>query len=241
MAELYEIKFWAHRFYEHFDLIESIFRRNDLLDDDITQQLREMQDQWVEVENSGGQDDDLYDLINQTRVMKDLVEKRVRYEQLPCVPDLLLHMKEELNYFQSAILNQEWTPAEEMKWWAQEHSENLDFNNCQLPIFIEEDSLLSKIVGHPEEVDQMIYDNANLSALFAGLQTENDEQILYQELMALKVQHIDGLSKAINSVSDLPLSEETKKILYASLQHESQEAEFAFERLEKLHVNYLPF
>ena len=234
MAEQYEIKFWAHQFYEHFFLIESIFRRNDLLDDEMTQQLREMQNQWVHVQKSGNEDDNLIDLINQTRVMKDLIEQTVRDQELPCLPDLLLHMKEELKYFHDAILNQEMTFSEEMKWWAQEHSDSLDFDNCQLPVFVEEDSLVANIIGHPEALDKISHENANISALFTELQTENDEEILYQQLMTLKAKHLDALTTAIYSVESLPLEEETKKIVYSNLKHASAEAEFAFQRLEKL-------
>ena len=231
MSKSEGVQFWAHQFYEHFAFIEEIIAREQLnTKKALNKEVSDLKEKWANADV----EDDFFDLIRQTERTKDELSEQLR----GCYKDLMLHMLGELEYFEWAILNEDWTLSEEMSYWAEEHSENLDFNNCSLPHLIQEDSLVAKVIGHPEVVDRMIEENRELSAQFKELsnQWKNsnqfDQDAMYQQFVALKAKHLNGLTAAIHSVKDLPLAKSTASMLYDMLKHESAEAEFAYQRLE---------
>lgn len=241
MSQNDEIALWAHQFAEHFGVIRTLLERNNLeIDQWEDQQLDDLQHRWDNIHN---QPENLYgheSLIKQSRDFKEHIRQKFTKEKIKCLPDLVSHMLTELEYFEKAILNGEYTPSEEMEWWAHEHSENLDFGNCELPVLIKEDSLLSKITGVPRKAEEMKKKSQQLSRQFKSLASQIAGTSgavppeLYDKLIALKVQHLNGLSDQLNSIGDLPLSEDTKEMLSDMLHHESVEADFAFDRLKKI-------
>jgi hypothetical protein len=144
-------------------------------------------------------------------------------------------MQEELVYFVEALLNKSWSYADEMAWWACEHSENLDFINCELPRLVKLNKI--KVMEIPTIV-KMLIENKQLSDKFKGITKTithegNVNPQVYHDMISAKISHINGIDKLQASVPKLPLSDEDKLIVEELLQHEKEEAEFAFMRLER--------
>ena len=152
MAESHEISFWAHQFVEHCKLMKTLMERNNVLDDE-DQQLNNLEVKWQQIYDQPRVFN--HTVIDDTRNIKEYVKNKFNKEKIDCLPDLINHMIEELDYFENAIINEQYTPLEEMQWWAREHSENLDFANCELPILIQEDSIIAKVTGPPQKAEKM--------------------------------------------------------------------------------------
>ena len=240
MTELHEISFWAHQFSEHCQLMKTLIEKNHVFTDE-SGTLNNLEERWNQIHEQPESFDENSDLIGETRSIKGYVEGKFDEEGIECLPDLIAHMIEELDYFENAIVNETYTPLEEMQWWAREHAENLDFANCELPILIKEDG----IAPVPQKAEEMKKKNEQLSQKFKDIATKIGQQLaneeengvpedLYNELFDLKVEHLNGLTEAIDSLPDLPLSDETKQMVHEMLHHESAEADFAFNRLGKV-------
>ena len=236
MAQSKDIKFWSDRFIEHFNVAKATSEKNGIeLSKEMLKAINESQSQWVKIKQNPQLIVENRAIIQSSLITKAKVRELFIKEEIPCLPDLFHHMMEELAYFEVSVLDQGYTFLDEMKWWAHEHAENLDFVNCYLHQLITEDSFLARLIGKPTEVEKMIADNANLSQKFTDLSnlTASETQF-YKKLTDLKVKHLDGVSHLISKVDLLPLEEDTKKLLHEMLKHESQEADYAFDRLKRL-------
>jgi len=162
------IRFWAKQFYEHFQFIRDLIERNELnqsLSDDQHQELREVQKAWKTVRKNP-QIPRLGRLVDVTKEIKE--EMRGVVSGLNCVPDLLNHMMEELEYFERSVLLDSFTQWDEVTWWAREHAENLEYVACQLPVLIQEDDLGEQ----PRVVDDIVENARELADQFREIYRE---------------------------------------------------------------------
>lgn len=235
MVESYDVKFWAERFFEHFQMIKKTAKKNGIeLPLEIAKQVNDLENQWRKIQQNPQSIKNNRQLLDLSVKMKAGVRQIFVNEEIPCLPDLFHHMMEEVEYFRGAILDNKYSLMDELKWWAHEHAENLDFVNCQLHELIAEDSFVARIFGKPSHIEQMLAENAKLSEMFKELDSETSEKKLFSRLSELKVKHLAGVSNLIQNVHQFPLAEDTKKMVYDMLTHESLEADYAFERITNL-------
>lgn len=186
-------------------------------------------------------------LIKKSFRFKKHMETIFKNAGIPCAPALFHHMQEELIYFEQAILRGQWSYAQEMAWWAQEHAENLDFVICELPRLI----VFKKInlMEIPSMV-KMFVDNKKLSNKFKAIEKKikelnaalpsdteggEDKEVvtsqLYHEMMSAKISHLHGIGSLMEKIDKLPISEEDKFVVAQLLEHEREDAQFSFHRL----------
>lgn len=244
-AKIIGIEFWAERFSEHFMFIRDILKSENLGDTKLRTQLATMEARWAQI--SGNpllfKPKDLEKTLELKHEVKHIVSSK------PCLPDLLEHMIEEANYFKASIVDEKFTLKDEIHFWANEHAENLDFVDCQLPIFIEKEghgrypAFLKKAFKQNEELSSKLKgvasDNSegffsSIGKLF-GYDNDNDRNRVEPEeldkVFKLFNTHIDGIKGLIAKVPELPLTQKTAGVLTQMLTHELNEAIFAEHRL----------
>ena len=250
LAKLESTSFWAHQFSEHFKFIISILKANkDKVE--VTPvfmaKLKAAEIRWANISDDPRlyKDNDYDKTLALKEEVKDLVSS------LPCIPDLLTHMIEELNYFKNSVLSEEYNLQDEVSYWATEHAENLDFVNCELPQLIKEEGSYT----WPRFLYRVFEDNKKLSSKFKEVAYNNQAGFLaglgkvfglgkdanvdpkdLANFMRLKEKHINGIDNLISHIPDLPLSPDTMKDLYEMLNHERNEAIFAFDRINTYDV-----
>jgi hypothetical protein len=163
---------------------------------------------------------------------------------IPCAPALFEHMSGEVVYLLESIINESWSYETEMAWWAQEHAENLNFINCELPRLLEFKKLLNAdgLKKFPE-MAKMFIENKKLANKFMEIKKsiekreeggqQNITSEIYHEMMRAKIVHLNGIKSLMKKLKTLPLSEKNRSIVYQILNHEHSEAVFAFARLRQ--------
>lgn len=282
------IRFWANKFAEHFFYILIFVTQHiDKLEQDNKQEVSPVKQlvkqseflraRWLQLRDVAKQDhkglSDVNDgmgkaermimnnlqLIKDSWLTKEKAEKLFKASDIPCAPSLFEHMQEELIYFDQAILHEEWSYAQELAWWCQEHSEGLDFVNCELPRLLELKGNDGKISMSSIEtgfyalpfLTKVYLSNKLLSAKFKMLEqkiitisqaacahpdpkAELPQKIvkrIFHDVINTKKRHLTSLEELIAKIPSLPLSEQDKVVVKMLLTHEKEEAEFAFERL----------
>lgn len=215
------ISFWAHQFSEHFQFITVFTERYHIRSmESYAKDLQVFKQAWTTVEQDPERLTKM--LVTNTRNFKILALKQLQNLGIPCLPDMLVHMLEELDYFTESILYQRYTLEDEIKYWATEHAENLEFVACQLPRLIKEDSGQNV----PLRVKKMLAQGGQLAKQFRS--NKNN----FKKFMQLKMQHLDSVNELLDNVDQLPLNDTTKQDLIEMLHHEKNEAIFALDRIE---------
>lgn len=245
LAKIEGISFWAHQFSEHFKFILAILKAEKeevSTTPELRTKLRGMQARWALI----SEDPRLYEDEDSERTLELKEEVKELISSLDCIPDLLTHMIEEVDYFKNSVVAEEYTLKDEVAWWATEHAENLDFVNCQLPILIRNEgddrwpAFLHRALEANKELSQEFKEIAynNRAGFLAGIgrafglagSSEIDPRDL-DNFMRLKEEHIDGINELMIRIPELPLSPCTQKDLFEMLDHERNEAVFAFDRI----------
>lgn len=239
--------FWAHQFAQHFEFIQGILNGNKNEVTGVTPELmvrlRGAQNRW----NAISEDPHIYKESDYEKTLALKEEVKSIVSNLPCIPDLLVHMIEELNYFQNSVRKEEYNLQDEVSYWATEHAENLDFVNCELPELIKAEGndrwprFLYKAFEDNKKLSEkfrkIAYNNqagflAGLGKVFGiGLSADNVDSKELDYFMRLKEKHIAGIDNLIAHIPELPLTPKTMKNLFEMLNHERNEAIFAFERI----------
>lgn len=234
-------QFWADKFQQHFHFgIDLAIKNADKLvahDIDVDQLVRDalkFQRTWQRIRDVPYTLMERPAIIPRSLSFKKLLESLFKVAGVPCAPALFHHMQEELLYFRDALLENKWSYAKEVAWWAQEHAENLDFVNCELPQLIKFKKInISKI---PSMV-KMVFENSQLSNKFKSIASrineagDIDEQ-LYHDMLSAKISHVRGIDKLLAAMPTLPLDDDDKEVVEEMLNHEKEEAVFAFGRIE---------
>jgi hypothetical protein len=128
------------------------------------------------------------------------------------------------------------SPLEEMHWWCEEHSENIDFTLCELPLLVTEtaDHKVDLPLQMKTRLDQMSQTFQQLANRLHELKTQQVPLQIYADLIDLKVDHLNQLTSLMNNINRLYLSKENRTLFHDMLHHESAEADFAFNRLKKI-------
>lgn len=220
----YAIRFWAHQFEEHMDIIRDLSQRAGLR---VGANVYRLRAQWAKIHQDASlltarvvQESDM--------AVRDALET-AREHGIPCVPDLYAHMLEESEYFQQAILGDRFDLGSEMQWWAREHAENLDFVNCQLPVLIAEDSRRRTV---PPAVKEAMAKNQKISAQFKRVLANGGGKQGLERLMEAKKEHAAAVESLMSNLDSLPLKAKTRESVRKMLHHEKHEAEFAELRLK---------
>ena len=236
------VRFWSQRFADHFDFIlvalTDTFEKKSI-PEKLVAAINLYKTQWLNISKKPSLLNCKWKIIQGTLNFKTIMRAIFSENSIPCWPDMMEHMIEEVIYFVKAIVRKEWNFGKELSWWANEHAENLEFVNCQLPILFGQDY---GTVNLPSNVQRFLKDvkkeNNNLSREFKvlsdkALEYENTlPSNLFQEFLILKQKHLRGIDKLI--AAKLPLSKETLDNLDAMLCHERKEAIYAASRLESI-------
>ena len=256
------ILFWANKFYQHFHFIgsflekyrkqifeesgrniDSILKRVDKFERGWSKVFEFFQEEEINEENLNGLDD----FNEQTMEMYENIQDVFKSNKIPCVPSLLEHMMEELQYFQTAILQNDFNLLLEIAWWANEHAENIDFVDCELP------RLLKVSWSHWQKIPQivkMMFENRKLAYEFKNIHrnakeilnnqvaySKEDIDLLYYNIMAAKLKHFNAIRTLESELPHLPLEEDDKRLTYDLLEHEYSEALFAKQRITHFFKN----
>ena len=209
----YAISFWAHQFAQHFTFIAAFLKRYDIEKfEEYGEELKHFETAWMQVQHNPNSLTDA--LMNDTLRIKKAIKKQVKH--LPCIPALITHMLEELNYFDESILQHKYTLQDEIEYWSKEHAENLEFVGCELPRLIQEDGKGSI----PNFLKQMLEEGAQLA-------NEFKQQNNFEEFMLLKQKHLESINKLLHKLPHIPLNKQTMQDVKEMLQHEKHEAMFA--------------
>lgn len=246
--DLEAISFWSARFKEHFEFMKGTLEAAGIkIEPKLKGCLTKMQNRWQDIEN----DPTLYKDTDRARTLKLKEEIKGLLANSPCDPDLLEHMIEELNYFQKSIIENSYSLKDEIVWWATEHAENVRFVDCKLPKLIEHDN--PNGVKIPAFLQKAFADNEKLANDFEAVAQKHqpgyftgitkalgliqDEEMTPKDVddfIKLKEKHLDGINTLISKIPVLPLNKETKETLWAMLNHERDEAQFAYDRIHTM-------
>lgn len=235
------IKFWSKRFSEHCALMLTLLKDNQIrIEPELNQSLKKLEKEWNDISSNPKLKfvDDYPSILDDTLKVKNQVHDKFNKANIECRPDLITHMIEELQYFEKPSLKL----LDAIIWWCQEHSENLTFTNCQLKVMIAQDSDSDVL---PPTIQKMINQNEVLikefkdigSAANSYFSMKSTDQ-LYNELIPVKIKHLDGITNALNDLSGGKFNQfigpKNRKLLATMWPHESQEADYAFHELNSL-------
>lgn len=268
-----DVLFWSDKFYEHFHFIGIFIEKyNEKLKNGTRSNVQYLLDDvyfyeklWKQMylhfknHSMGKAMKNLHNfLIPKTFRLYKAIENAFRASHIPCIPSLIEHMAEELEYFKNTILSGRGDLLSEISWWTKEHAENVAFISCELPQMAKINLLQwSKI----PEIFNMMMNNKKLENTFKELHQSSEslrsrsrsifrpgqeeekfdvlleKEELYHKVIAAKIKHIKSIHMLVSKLSQLPIEEEDKFILKDLLRHESEEAIFAYDRIIKFYHN----
>lgn len=254
------LKFWSNIFAQHFYFMHKIITSNNVsfsLADGLINldTLVDMAKRWIEMADTADTANitKLQKLIQDTFYVKTEVKKffshlAIHNKKFSCFVNLLTHMLEELEYFHDCLVKQKWSYFRELEWWATEHAENLEFVNCQLPKLLQLHKInLDAIAMTPTIIKLVVRNNklikkfktiagaaANtVSTVSAGASAREYEKYLINDMIATKIEHVNAIKNLISLLPKLPLENADRVLVKEMLEHELNEAEWAFHRIEK--------
>jgi hypothetical protein len=216
------IVFWAARFVEHLDEIGPwVLQRYGIeLSAAGKRRLQSMVKGWRSAAESTGRLTIIDEFFDDTIFFKRVAQDKLRRKGVPCFPDLLEHMMEEVQYaknIQSGTMSRE---QERLYWLEQHQPEVLSFTACVVPQLLQEEGVevsaaLRALLAEGEAVKRhLLAEGADL-ALVLQKQQRTTEQIK-RHLQAAQV---------------LP---DTRDMLNYLIEHEDRELAFTVHRLSQL-------
>jgi hypothetical protein len=243
-----DLVFWSTRFSEHcLFLIKLMFRlhRND---PGLLKGIETLRADWDKVTQNPQLFSDK--LIGDTRYIKQ--RARTLLDNNKCLPDLVQHMREELNYFTDSVVDQQYSLQDEVVYWASEHSESLGFVACQLPILVKDDN--DHQVELSSQIQNLLKDSQKLKKEFEELSSRSRQGVFPQLtrlfsrqshvltmavsiLMRLKSQYIRSIDTLLDFIDqgELPLKPGTQAMLVDMVNHEKNEAKWSEQRIRYLY------
>lgn len=227
------IIFWETRFKEHYEILEWFLLKNQdaIIDSGImnVEEFDEVLNNMMDDEPLWKYPDTYYDIVLDIFTESNVPDAK-------CIVPLIHHMKEEVEYFEDAILDHKMSYDDQLRWWAREHAENLEFVKCQLPRLFKFDI---KMFAAIPLIFKVMFGTDGLIKQFKALSEATwspgaieEEDLVRLKMRQAKIQHIEAIDDLLQNLNKLPITKENAQLLKFMLGHERKEAMFAFKQLD---------